>query len=162
MKAYQCPVCSMAVTDSRITSTRHGKIYHFCSQQCLENFSARPRLYLASKTQEHKRARVLKKRVFMLDAPVAQEDVPSLELFLSEMMGVHLVHVSAAKVSIVYDLLEATALQIEQAIEQQGTKLGESWVRRLKRGWVHYTEETELDNLDALDPACCNKAPAKH
>jgi len=159
MKAYQCPVCSMAVTDSRVTSIRHGRIYHFCSQQCLENFSAHPRLYLAGKTQEHKRARVLKKRVFMLDAPVAQEEMHSLELFLSEMMGVHLVHIAAAKISITYDLLEATALQIEQAIEQQGAKVSANWIARLKRGWVHYTEETELDNLAAPDPACCNKAP---
>jgi len=162
MSVHQCPVCKMTVTGSEVTSIRHGKTYNLCSQQCFENFNAHPRLYLLSDTQQPKRARVLKKRVFMLDSPVVEKDIHSLEFFLSEMMGVQEVHISEARVSVVYDLLEATALQIERVIEQAGSKLGASGVRRLKRGWVHYTEETELSNLETLDAACCNKAPRKY
>jgi len=162
MSVRQCPVCKMTVTGSEVTSIRHDKTYYFCSQQCLENFSAHPRLYLLSDTQPHKRTRVLKKRVFMFDASVTGKDGHSLEVFLSEMMGVQEVHISAARASVTYDLLEATALQIERVIEQAGFKLATSWVRRLQRGWVHYIEGNELANLDELDSACCNKAPRRY
>lgn len=77
------------------------------------------------------------------------------------MMGVQDVQVSESKVSVTYDLLEATAVQVEEALEQAGAKLGVGWSERLKRGWVHYTEENELDMLAAADGACCNRSPGR-
>ena len=47
-----------------------------------------------------------------------------------------------------YDLFEATASQIEEAIQGSGTKLGSVWLDYLKRAFVHYIEETELESLE--------------
>jgi len=53
------------------------------------------------------------------------------------MMGVRDVKVSETHVSVTYDLLEATAVQVEEALEQAGAKLGAGWSERLKRGSLH-------------------------
>ena len=161
MKTNQCPVCGMDASTSEITSKHFGVVYHLCSQQCLENFTARPSLYLGIKSPKQKGKREIKMRIFLLDSPMPETCRGSLIAELSEIMGVQEVQVSGAKVSISYDLLEATATQIEQAIEQAGAKLGGGWAERLKRGWIHYTEENALDNLAARDAACCNKPPAR-
>ncbi len=77
------------------------------------------------------------------------------------MMGILDVRITGEKVAVTYDLFEATAEQIERDIEQAGAKLGAGWASRLRRGWVHYTEENELDNLAVSNMACCNTPPAK-
>ena len=161
MKIKQCPVCDMDASSSEITAENFGICYHFCSQQCLENFTARPKLYLGKKSQKREGKSVIKKRSFLLDTPIPGTDADSLEAALSEMMGIREVQISGAKVSVTYDLLEATAMQIEQVLEKAGAKLGAGWAGRLKRGWVQYTEENELDSLAATDAACCNKPPKR-
>jgi len=135
--------------------------YHLCSQQCLQNFDNQPTIYLGIHAEKHKRKCIVKKRTFRLDAPLSETEGASLEAIISTMMGVRRVQISGANIFIVYDLLEVTAEQIEKAIRQAGNKLGTGWRARLKRGWIHYTEETELDNLAAGESACCNKPPAK-
>jgi len=158
---HQCPVCGMVSTDSNITMIRNGVTYHLCSRQCRENFNKQPGLYLGIHAEKHNRKSIVKKRTFKLGVPLSKTESVSLETALSTMMGVRRVEISGVSISIAYDLLEATAKQIEKAIEQAGNKLGSGWSDRLKRGWVHYTEETELDNLGSTDSACCNKPPAK-
>jgi len=157
----QCPVCSMVSTDSGITVSYHGKSYCFCSQQCQENFNNRPKLYLGDRAEKHQRKSVVKKRTFKLGIPISDIQGHSLQIALSAMMGVRKVQVVNGKVSITYDLLEATAEQIEKELVQAGSELETGWSTRLKRGWINYTEENELDNLATGDSACCNKPPAK-
>jgi len=151
----------MDVPDSGVTTEHLGICYHFCSQQCLENFTVRPKLYLGIKSEKQKGKRVIKKRSFVLDTPVPESGADALKAALSEMMGIRDVRVTGAKVSVTYDLLEATAIQIEQALEKADATLGSGWAGRLKRGWVHYTEENELDSLASTDAACCNKPPQR-
>ena len=161
MKANNCPVCGMDASATQITTEYLGISHHFCSQQCLENFTSRPLLYLGIKSQKQNGKSLLKRRTFMLDSSIPKSGEDSLKSVLTEMMGVREAQVSGAKVSVTYDLLEATAMQIEQTLEQAGTKLGAGWADQLKRGWVHYTEENALDNLAATDAPCCNKPPTK-
>jgi len=159
MKHNLCPVCGMDASDSGLTAEHLGIIYHFCSQQCVENFTARPRLYIGKGSQKSEGKTVVKKRTFMLDSPVPDADTEALKAALLRMMGIRDVGISGAKVSVTYDLLEATAAQVESAIEQAGADLGHGWAARLKRGWLQYTEETELENLSAADAPCCNRPP---
>ncbi len=161
MSSKQCPVCGMDVPSSEVTTEHLGICYHFCSQQCLENFTIRPKLYLGIKSEKQKGKSVIKKRSFVLDAPVPESGADALKAALSEMMGIREVVISGANVSITYDLLEATAMQIEHTFEKAGAKLGSGWAGQLKRGWIHYTEENELDNLASTDAACCNKPPQR-
>jgi hypothetical protein len=53
-------------------------------------------------------------------------------------------------VTITYDLLQATADQLEAKMGEVGVKLGEGWAERLRRGFVHYMEECEVGNLEVL------------
>jgi YHS domain-containing protein/copper chaperone CopZ len=159
MSVSYCPVCGMDATESSLTAEHIGITYHFCSEQCLENFTARPRLYIGKGAQKAEGKAIIKRRVFTLDRPVPDADAGALEAALLRMMGVKEVEISGAKVAVSYDLLEATAAQVGREIEQAGADLGKGWAARFKRGWLQYTEETELENLTAEDAPCCNRPP---
>ena len=49
---------------------------------------------------------------------------------------------------IVYDLLQATAEQLEVKLTEIGVQLGEGLADRLLRAFVHYEEECEIGNLE--------------
>lgn len=161
MKAHHCPVCDMEVLSSSISAEHYGILYFFCSDQCRENFISRSSLYVGDKSQKKLGKQEIKKRSFTLDKPVSKSNTQALESMLTGMMGVHDVLIADAKISITYDLLQVTALQIEKELERSGNRLGIGWGGRLKRGWVHYTEENELEILAENDAPCCNKPPAK-
>lgn len=78
-----------------------------------------------------------------------------------QLMSAHNISIEANTISIDYNLLELNAHQIESALIQAGASMGSGWSERLKRGWIHYSEENELDHLAAPDAACCNQAPGK-
>ena len=63
-------------------------------------------------------------------------------------MGIKNIHVEANCVYITYDLLQATVEQIEATTENTGEKLGSGLAEKLKRAFIHYLEDTELDNLE--------------
>lgn len=157
----KCPVCDMDTSTSALTMKHRGAPYKFCSHQCMENFIARPQLYLRLKSPKQEGKHVIKQRSFTLDTPIPELGLEALRNDLLKMMGIRDVQVTNSKVSVIYDLLEATALQIEQFFEQEGAKLGSGWADRLKRGWIHYTEENELNTLSSDDSACCNKPPRR-
>ena len=58
---------------------------------------------------------------------------------------------STGDVAITYDLLEATAEQIESTILAAGAQLGGGWTERLRRALVHYTEDCEAANMEVSD-----------
>jgi len=103
----------------------------------------------------------LKRRTFLLAEPVVGLNRETLLMHLNQLMSVHNVVLEGGRVSIDYDLLEVHAEQIEAVLIKAGASMGAGWATRFKRSWIHYIEETELDNLAASDAACCNKAPAK-
>ncbi|MDT8376758.1 MAG: YHS domain-containing protein [Mariprofundaceae bacterium] len=161
MTIKQCPVCGMDASTSEITTEHLGISYHFCSLQCMENFADHPHLYLAVKSPKRKGKSVIKKRSFTLDTPITEPGLDTLKTDMCNMMGIRDLQVTGTKVSVTYDLLEVTAIQVEQRLEQAGARLGAGWADRLKRGWIHYTEENELDHLAATDTTCCNKPPGR-
>jgi YHS domain-containing protein len=159
MTQQLCPVCGMDATGSEITAEHVGIVYHFCSGQCLENFTVRPGLYVGKGAQKPGGKTLIKQRTFALECPLADAEADVMKAALLRMMGVRDVDISGVRVAVTYDLLEATAAQIGREIEQAGAKVGKGWAARLKRGWVRYTEETELENLAAGDAPCCNRPP---
>ncbi len=156
-----CPVCGMDAGGSTICAEHLSIEYHFCTAQCRENFLARPKLYTAGQSAGGSGRKVVKRRSFTLDSPVDLVHREHLIGVLELLMGIQHVNIDQRKISIDYNLIEITASQIEQALENAGATLGSGWSERLKRGWVHYTEENELDHLAAGEAACCNKPPAK-
>ncbi|NQY26291.1 MAG: YHS domain-containing protein [Piscirickettsiaceae bacterium] len=142
-----CHVCGMK-PDSSIPSLEYHKMYfHFCSQQCRDTFNAHPSLYSVKieKQQKH----ILKRRIMTLATPLDQDSNELLKTNLTEMMGIKDVSIEDNKVSISYDLLQVTRQQIENRLAEIGIKLGNDWMERLRRAWVHDSEENELDNLAA-------------
>jgi len=59
-------------------------------------------------------------------------------------------------VTVSYDLLETDLSAIEQEIGKSGFDLKQGIWGHLKRGWTHYTEQNERDNLTAGSPPCCS------
>jgi hypothetical protein len=67
---------------------------------------------------------------------------------LLAMMGIRSISIDGDSIVIAYDLLQATAEQVEERLAEIGVRLGEGWTERLRRAFVHYEEECEVGNLE--------------
>lgn len=65
-------------------------------------------------------------------------------------------------VSVEYDLLKASEGGIEKKMAEMGFVLDNGLWQRFKRGWTHYTEENERDNLKAKPHSCCEDPTEKN
>ena len=65
------------------------------------------------------------------------------------------------KLKFTYDLEKINLKMIEQTLGHQGYTLSSSLLSRLKRNWLHYTEENELENYNAPAQPCCSH-PDEH
>ena len=153
------PVCGMEVDSSQNQTTYLGMNFAFCSQQCQQRFLANPRLYIGKPghmAPKQAGVKLVKKRCMRLAAPLSPNEAGMLVAALRSMMGIKEVTVEDDKVEICYDLLEATAEQVEAQMVAVGVRMGEGWGERLRRAFVHYEEECELGNLEASDRPCCS------
>ncbi len=145
------PVCQMLVTQDQHAITYQGMDFAFCSQQCQERFLANPHLYIGFPgEQAPKQAgrEVIKRRRLSLEAPLPAPVAQQVVEHLLAMMGVYAVDINTDGLTITYDLLQVTAEQIEETLQQMGAALGEGWGEKLRRAFVHYLEETEVANLE--------------
>lgn len=154
------PVCGMevAVTLAAKRTVYKGVEYFFCSEQCLQRFSAKPDLYIGEPGRaapKQQGIELTKRRRLRLSAPLSPEEAGIINDTLLGVMGVKQVSVQGDSLDISYDLLETSEAQIEEQIASIGVQLGNGWVERLRRALVHYEEECELDNLAANDKHCC-------
>ncbi|MCW9046647.1 MAG: YHS domain-containing protein [Gammaproteobacteria bacterium] len=153
IEMVQDPVCLMSIDPKLVANTimHNGKTYYFCSDQCRNRFEANLHLYIglpghpAPKQHGHE---VIKKRSLKLKRPLTENQSSVIVTDLENMMGIKNVHVEAGCIYITYDLLQATVEQIEMTIVKTGEKLGSGLAENLKRAFIHYLEETELENLE--------------
>lgn len=146
------PVCSMEVNSEDISLDYQGSHYTFCSDQCLERFQLNPHLYIGypgSEAPKHAGMVVLKKRRLKLAEPFPQEVADQFIEYIEAMMGIHYIEINGNYVEITYDLLQATESQIEQVISDAGITLGDDLVEKIRRAFVHFLEETEVESLEA-------------
>jgi len=61
----------------------------------------------------------------------------------------------AKGVVVEYDLLKCTEADIEKKMVAEGFTLAGSIGEKLKRGWLHYTEENEQEAMRAEPKPCC-------
>jgi hypothetical protein len=149
----------MEATDDLISAEHLGMHYHFCSEQCRTNFLSRPLLYVGKDVEKTDRKEILKCRKFKLDQPLTIPQSEKISKELGLLMGIKQMDVQSQTIAITYDLRQCRAEQVEACLSGAGIKLGEGWSDRLRLGWIHYTEENELDNLNAQPGACCNRPP---
>lgn len=145
-------VCGMVIEADDISVDYQGCHYAFCSNQCLERFQLNPHLYIGypgSKAPKQEGAEVLKKRTLQLSETLPQEVADRVIEYIQSMMGICSVEVRGDRIVIVYDLLQATESQIENTISKAGVVLGESLTEKIRRAFVHYMEETEVESLEA-------------
>lgn len=145
------PVCGMDVDPQKFRIEYAGIHYAFCSEQCQQRFADNPHLYIGmpgEKAPKQVGMTVLKQRRFRLDHPLSVAEANILAEELRSMMGIQKVDLHDDTVTITYDLIQATAQQIEAKMADIGAKLGEGWAERLRRGFVHYLEECEVESLE--------------
>ena len=172
------PVCGMMVDERALQVLHRGVGYAFCSHQCHERFSAAPGLYVGRHSllaPKQKGVEVIKRRRMALALPLTQARFVELQGALLSMMGVTAVRsverrgdgrderqpmergtrailrIDAVEIS--YDLLQATAAQLEQKMAELNATLSNGWGEKLQRDFIHYLEKCELDDLEIHAPA---------
>ena len=158
------PVCKMLVAVDQNPISYLGMEFAFCSQQCKGRFLANPHLYVGipgERAPKQTGLEVIKRRHLRLEVPLSDADAQKIIAHLVAMMGVYAVDVDADELIITYDLLQATAEQIEAALQQAGARLGAGWPERLQRAFVHYLEETEVESLE-VRPSPHGYGPGGH
>jgi copper chaperone CopZ len=80
------------------------------------------------------------------------------ESALRKVRGVVKVSIDAAKgdVFVEYDLALCCEEAIEKWMVHEGFVLDDHLMERVKRGWIHYTEENELDALKMIPSSHCD------
>lgn len=144
-------VCGMQVASDKYQLEYLGVPYSFCSKQCQERFQANPHLYVGmpgQKAPKQEGVSVIKQRRLRLAQPLSPTQARTLSDALQEMMGIQTVSVEGDSIVIAYDLLQATAEQIEERLAEIGVHLGEGWMERLRRAFVHYIEECEMGSME--------------
>ena len=145
------PVCGMRVKSTQLALEYMQMRFAFCSEQCRERFLANPGLYVGkpgSMSMKQMGHEVIKLRRLRLAEPLPVGRDEELKHTLYQMMGIKNVYYDGVCWEISYDLLQATAKQIERTISEFGAQLGGNWAEQLRRAFVHYVEETELLNLE--------------
>ncbi|OGA19195.1 MAG: hypothetical protein A3H32_01310 [Betaproteobacteria bacterium RIFCSPLOWO2_02_FULL_63_19] len=175
MRMERDPVCGMMVGEWERQVVYRGVGYAFCSQQCRERFSSSPGLYVRRRRLAPKQIgmEVIKHRRIVLDVPLTHAEFVELKRALLSMMGVMEVwsdketsdvgggmqtleyhaqtftRIDAVEIS--YDLLQATAAQIERRLVDLNALPRNGWGEKLQRDFIHYMERCELDDLEAYD-----------
>ena len=145
-------VCGMEVNSDDISLDYQGCHYTFCSNQCLERFQLNPHLYIGypgSEAPRHAGVEVLKKRTLKLAKPLPQEVADLFIEYIEAMMGIRNIEINGNYITIVYDLLLVTESQIEKKIVDAGIALGDDLMEKIRRAFVHFMEETEVESLEA-------------
>ena len=145
-------VCGMEVNTDDISLDYQGYHYGFCSSQCLERFQLNPHLYIGfpgSEAPKHAGAEVLKKRTLKLEEPFPEEVTDQFIEYIEAMMGIHSIKIDGDCITITYDLIQVMESQIEKKITDAGVVLGDGLMEKIKRAFVHFTEETEAESLEA-------------
>lgn len=144
-------VCLMDVEPGSFSFEFQGRSFSFCSKQCRDRFESTPHIYIGHAghaAPKQRGERIIKRRTLKLEHVISTKDSLDIIQILKAMMGIIDVTIKENFILISYDLLQATTEQIENAIEQSGETLGLAWSDRLKRAFVHYHEETQLENLE--------------
>ena len=159
-KKDTCPVCGMRISDDvYIMEHYHGIYYHFCTEQCRDNFILHPQLYITKKPENIPQR--IKKRKLVLANNTNEEQIAIVIEAIEQLMGLESLRVEDNNLFISYDLVQLSMTQIETLLSDLEVELDQHWVNNMKRRWILNSEKNELDNLAAPAGACCNKAPIK-
>ena len=150
----KCPVCHMKVPADQMSIVYQRMHFAFCSTQCRERFQSTPRLYIGTpgqKSAKQSGREVIKRRCFHLEKPLSSKQAGVVMEAVAGMMGIRKAEVEHSEIRVTYDLLEATAEQIERTLLKTGARLGTDWKERMRRSFVHYTEDSQAASMEVVD-----------
>ncbi len=75
--------------------------------------------------------------------------------YIKAMMGIHNIVIDGNCIDITYDLLQVTESQIEKNITDANIVLGDDVMEKIRRAFVHFTEEIEVESLEARPGKKC-------
>lgn len=80
------------------------------------------------------------------------------ETGLKKLKGIKRVSIDVEKGDLFaeYDLLECKEEDIERCMSEAGFVLDDTFKERVKRGWVHFTEENEQAEFKSGPAPCCD------
>ncbi len=148
------PVCGMMVSKDSYPLDHQHIHYAFCSEHCRERFRKYPHLFVGKATYgiaEKQKGKVVRKahRIKLVDE-VGLEKLPDLSQALESLMGVEAVDVRGDEVTVIYDLVQVSLSDIENAIVAEISGLREGITEKIRRAFIHYSEECELESLAHL------------
>jgi len=93
---------------------------------------------------------LIKKRRIRLLSVISNDARARLITAITKLMGVQDISIEGDEVLVVYDLMKIALEDIEAVIVKSVGQLDEAVTEKIKRGFIHYSEECELDNLAHL------------
>ena len=106
---------------------------------------------------------IIKKRKFGLDKIPEGVDMRGIEETFGGINGIMTAEIDpkSSLLRLEYDLRQVRFEDIEKAIEKSGLKLSQKRFQRWKRRMAKFTEQNELDNLNAPVSSCCELPDTK-
>lgn len=101
---------------------------------------------------------IVKKRKVAIESVDQVSDINRIEKSLMRINGMISVGLDLPKnvLRLEYDLRKIKFEVIEKSIKELGLKLSQKFLQRCKRGMAKFTEQNELDNLNAPMSSCCD------
>lgn len=103
---------------------------------------------------------LVKNRKLKVEGMTCEKCESKIEENLSHVDGVLKVNAnkSAGTVAVEYDLAKVNIKVLESTIRESGFAMPSGFISRFSRGWLAFTEQNEVDNMN-YTPACCSKPP---
>lgn len=101
---------------------------------------------------------IIKRRKFKIDRMSGKENIHSINQFLSKKEGIVSVDIDSRKkiLRLKYDLRKTKFHMIEKWLKELSLDLSRGLKERFKRGMAKFTEQNELDHLNAPVSSCCD------
>ncbi len=104
---------------------------------------------------------IIKKRTIKVEGMTCEGCEKKINDTISNLKGVKQVKADkAGEVHLQYNLLKIKLEDIEKQITKLGYNLSNKLVDKMKRGWIHNTEQNEYDTMTAPAAPCCSNPGA--
>ena len=100
----------------------------------------------------------IKNRTLLVEKMVCEGCEEKIKKEISNLSGVLEVEANhkTEKVKVKYDILKINLKSIEYKLKKIGYNLRENFLYKLDRGFIHFLEKNEKDNLTGKSSACCS------
>jgi|GEM_PF-1752394 len=104
---------------------------------------------------------ITKKHDLFYATSLKRETVNNLKSIIPKIKGITDFHENQnGSLHVEYDLMKINLQKIESIFKKYDVILNNSFLKRFKRGWIHFTEENEYSNM-TTSHTCCNSDPSE-